>query len=212
VEAKESDGLNQQLDKLLPEQRAQQLKRMLQSVLADRFKLRVSYETRVLPTYALFVADGGPKLTPTSLPPPDPSEAIAAAKAFTGPRAAPPPSPDPLTGVPPPPKGFRGIFILKGQLVATAAPVSQLADSISRNLGHQVLDQTGLTGSYDFTLRWTPKPGETLDDALMPGPTPDPSGPPLSRALENQLGLKLVPQDRPARVMVIDHVEEPSAN
>jgi len=211
LEAKESDALNQQLDKLPPEQREQQLKRMLQSVLADRFKLKVSYETKVLPTYALFVADGGAKLTPTSLPPPDSPGAIAAAKAFTNPPAVPPP-PDPSTGVPPPPKGFRGMFMVKGQLVATAAPVSQLADSISRNLGHQVLDQTGLTGSYDFTLKWTPKPGELLNGPLMPGPAPDPSGPTLSTALEEQLGLKLVPQDRPARVMVIDHVEEPSAN
>ncbi|MGA8014087.1 MAG: M56 family metallopeptidase [Candidatus Acidiferrales bacterium] len=211
LEAKESDALNQQLDKLPPEQREQQLKRMLQSVLADRFKLKVGYETKVLPTYALFVADGGAKLAPTSLPPPDSPEAIAAAKAFVNPPAVPPP-PDPSTGVPPPPKGFRGIFILRGQLVATAAQVSQLADSISRNLGHQVLDQTGLTGSYDFTLKWTPKPGEMLNGPLMPGPTPDPSGPSLLAALENQLGLKLVPQDRPARVMVIDHVEEPSPN
>ena len=183
LEAKESDALNQQLDKLPPEQREQQLKRMLQSVLADRFKLKVSYETKVLPTYALFVADGGAKLTPTSLPPPDSPEAIAAAKAFTNPPAVPPP-PDPSTGVPPPPKGFRGMFMVRGQLVATAAPVSQLADSISRNLGHQVLDQTGLTGSYDFTLKWTPKPGEMLNGPLMPGPTPDPSGPSLSTALE----------------------------
>jgi bla regulator protein BlaR1 len=211
LEAKESEALAQQLDELPPGQREQELKQMLQSVLADRFQLKVSYETTVLPTFALVVADGGSKLTPTSLPPPDSPEAVAAAKAFA---AAPPAAPPavPSTGVPQPPKGFRGIFIEKGVLRATAAPVSLLADSISRNLGHQVLDRTGLTGSYDFSLEWTPKPGEFLNDQRVPGPPPDPSGPSLSTALKDQLGLKLVPQNLPARVMVIEHIEEPSAN
>ncbi len=51
-----------------------------------------------------------------------------------------------------------------------------------------------------------------LNDARVPGPAPDPSGPTLSIALEQQLGLKLVPQSRPARVMLIDNVERPSPN
>jgi bla regulator protein blaR1 len=209
LEAKESDALNQQLHKLPPEQREQQLRRMLQSVLVDRFKLEVNYETKVLPTYSLLVADGGSKLTPTSVPPPDSPEAIAAAKAVAAAPPVPPPT-DPSARVPPPPKGSR-VSIEKGLLTATATPVSQLAELISRTLGHQVLDQTGLTGSYDFTLKWAPS--EMLIGPLVPGPpTPDLSGPSLATALEQQLGLKLVPQDRPARVMVIDHVEEPSTN
>jgi uncharacterized protein (TIGR03435 family) len=72
-----------------------------------------------------------------------------------------------------------------------------------------VLNQTGLTGRHDLTLRWTP------DDrpALMLNGAPDPSAPPdLLTAIQEQLGLKLESSHGPVPVLVIDHVEKPSKN
>jgi uncharacterized protein (TIGR03435 family) len=84
-------------------------------------------------------------------------------------------------------------------------------------VGRLVVDRTGLTGAYAYDLRF--------GDAPIPGaghgggfPFPvtsqagDPDAPSLFTALEEQLGLKLVPQTAPVEVLVIDHVEQPKAN
>ena len=79
--------------------------------------------------------------------------------------------------------------------------------------GREVIDQTGLTGVYDFSLKWTP-----LQTAAAPGggsgtaPSPDVEGASLFTAIEEQLGLKLVPTKEPGQVLVIDHIERPSEN
>jgi uncharacterized protein (TIGR03435 family) len=67
VEAKEPDSVAGELQKLPPQERMQQMRLLLQSLLADRLKLKVSYGTRDLPVYALVVAKGGPKLTPATV-------------------------------------------------------------------------------------------------------------------------------------------------
>ena len=79
-----------------------------------------------------------------------------------------------------------------------------------------VIDKTGLTGKYDYSLKWVP---EWLS-ASMPrmdagsAQTADarPTGPSLFTAVETQLGLKVVREKAPVEVLVIDHVEMPSAN
>src|SRR5207249_6074133 len=84
-----------------------------------------------------------------------------------------------------------------------------------------VLDNTGLTGSYDFTLQWTagdesqgPMFKGAGDDQQVTGSTPPPgsSGPSIFTAIQEQLGLKLESQNSPGVVLVIDHVEKPSEN
>jgi uncharacterized protein (TIGR03435 family) len=65
-----------------------------------------------------------------------------------------------------------------------------------------VVDKTGLTANYDIDLHWTPDDQESTPDA----------GPTLFTALEEQLGLKLVPSKGPVDKFVIDHVEKPSEN
>jgi uncharacterized protein (TIGR03435 family) len=84
-----------------------------------------------------------------------------------------------------------------------------LARELAQSLGRVVLDQTGITGRYDLTLRWTP------DDAPPPmlNGTPDPNAPPdIFTAIQEQLGLKLEPTKGPVPVLVIDHVTMPSEN
>jgi uncharacterized protein (TIGR03435 family) len=69
-----------------------------------------------------------------------------------------------------------------------------------------ILDKTGLSGNFDFSLEFTPEFRSPQNFQ------PDPSGPTFPEALNEQLGLKLESQTGPVEVLVIDHVEEPSSN
>ena len=77
-----------------------------------------------------------------------------------------------------------------------------------------VVDHTGLTARYDFTLNWTPDDSQFMQMGAPPQPaTEDPNAPPaLSTAMQEQLGLKFESVRAPADVFVIDHVEKPSEN
>jgi len=70
-----------------------------------------------------------------------------------------------------------------------------------------VVDQTGLTGAYDFTLTWSEQ--TVVSGAGQESGTDAPS---LFTAVQEQLGLKLVPTKAPVEVIVVDHVEKPSEN
>jgi uncharacterized protein (TIGR03435 family) len=76
--------------------------------------------------------------------------------------------------------------------------------SNSGGLGREVLDKTGLTGSYDFKLEWA-----AGNDG---NPPPDSNQPGLFTAVQKQLGLKLEPQKAPMEILVVDHAEKPSPN
>ena len=78
-------------------------------------------------------------------------------------------------------------------------------------LDRPVLDQTGITGRYDFTLTWAPL-GTEFGGKLPPPPAADNPPPGLFTAIQEQLGLKLDAVKAPADVMVIDKAEKPSAN
>jgi uncharacterized protein (TIGR03435 family) len=80
--------------------------------------------------------------------------------------------------------------------------MESLAAQLTQEVGHIVQDQTGLKGIYDFTLRYS-------DDMAAKA---DSSVPSIYTALQEQLGLKLEPTKGPVDVIVIDHVERPSAN
>ena len=197
IEAKEEDSVAENLKKLSFEEQAKQIRLMVQALLADRFKLKVSHQTKELPVYALVVAKGGPKLTEIQVPPPSP-DATAAPK-----------------------RGFRGNRMMgPGQLTGTNINIGLLAETLSRQreLGRLVIDQTGLKGNYDWTLKWTPDQGV----AMFKGPgggepsadarPADSSGPSIFTALEEQLGLKLEPRKGPIETLVIDSIERPSEN
>jgi uncharacterized protein (TIGR03435 family) len=108
----------------------------------------------------------------------------------------------------------------RDQLTAQGVPISDLVRPLSQQLGRTVIDKTGLTGNYDFTLQWTPdenqggglkgpEGGPSSADGAAP---PESSGPSIFTALEEQLGLKLESQKGPVEIVVIDHVEKPSQN
>ena len=92
---------------------------------------------------------------------------------------------------------------------------SMLLSRMPETEGRVVVNKTGLTGNYNFTLKWAP-----LGDAQAPGAqggplqksSDDESKPGLFTALEEQLGLKLESQKGSVETLVVDHVEQPSAN
>jgi uncharacterized protein (TIGR03435 family) len=89
----------------------------------------------------------------------------------------------------------------------TQDTVATLAHELAQVLGRVVLDNTGLSGSYDLRLRWTP---DNAPPALLNG-EPDPNAPPdLFAAIQEQLGLKLESGKGPVAVLVVDRIERPS--
>ena len=217
IEAKPEDSVAATLDQLPPEQRKQKLGEMMQSLLRDRFKLVLGHETKELPVYMLVAAKNGPKLKPSDFKPPEPPLASEAG------HFSPPP--------PPPPGGPRmqGGLMMRGpgHLESTGAEMPMLVNALSMITHKLVIDKTGLSGRYDFTLNWTPdesqlRPGgpEGPGGPGGPGglgglgapPPADSNGPDLFTAIREQLGLKLEAQKAPVDVLVIQHVEKPSEN
>jgi uncharacterized protein (TIGR03435 family) len=100
----------------------------------------------------------------------------------------------------------------RGQLQASHVSMSMFINFLSRYLGRPIFDGTGLGGSYDFKMTWTP--GET-EQALPAGDNAaavDSAATSIFSALQDQLGLKLESKTVPIEVFVIDHVERPSEN
>ena len=141
---------------------------MLQTLLADRFQLKIHREMREMPIYTLVVGKNGPKLNP----------------AKEGER---------------PMVSGRG----RGRMEFQKVSVQTLALNLAGNMDRIVLDRTGLTGDFDFTLEWNPDLGQ---------PDPDQSKPSIFTALTEQLGLRLESTRGPVEVLVIDHAEKPSEN
>jgi len=83
-----------------------------------------------------------------------------------------------------------------------------LADNLAQILERPVIDQTGIKGRYKMKLRWQPDDGPPM----MLNGAPDTSLPGIFTAVEEQLGLKLVAGKGPVAVLVVGHVEMPSAN
>jgi uncharacterized protein (TIGR03435 family) len=104
------------------------------------------------------------------------------------------------------------LHMSSGQLLGQKIQLKFMAPMMAEYLGRPVTDRTGLTGTYDFKLQWTPDPaGNPLP--TDPGQTPpDPAGPTLFTALQEQLGLKLESQKGPVEILIIDRAEKASVN
>lgn len=89
----------------------------------------------------------------------------------------------------------------RGELECHNCAISAMPMFLSQLVGGTVVDQTGLKGTYDFTLEFAPDPTRTDDNR-----------PPIFTAIQEQLGLKFVPKKELTNVLVIDHIEQPSPN
>jgi uncharacterized protein (TIGR03435 family) len=110
-----------------------------------------------------------------------------------------------------PPDGPPVVGYAPGQLAVGNATMADFAKFLQRFVTDRpVLDETGIAGKYDLTLRWTPddsQPGASRQAEDNSGSLPG-----FFTAIQEQLGLKLQEEKHPAEVLVIDHIEMPSEN
>jgi uncharacterized protein (TIGR03435 family) len=158
----------------------EQFRIMLQGLLAERFKVAVHHDTRIFQVYELAIGKNGPKLKEAN-------------------------TDSDKDGFPHLPAGRAGLLVnyvgVRARLTARQQPLSALANSLRLSAGRPILDKTGLTGNYDFTLEYSLR--ESIDDPI-PG---------LLDALPQQLGLKLEDRKAPFDIIVVDHAEKvPTGN
>ncbi|HEY1760473.1 MAG TPA: TIGR03435 family protein [Bryobacteraceae bacterium] len=168
-----------------------QVREMVKALLAERFQLKVHKETRDLPVYALIPAKSGIR--------------IVASKDDGKPR------------------GRGGIANMdRGWIQGTNVTMPALVQVLSRSMDRPVVDKTNFTEAFQFRLTWTPD-GDAGSDGSCPASfaalqerlgagTAPASCPSIYSAIQDQMGLKLDAQKDPIEVLVIDHVEKPSAN
>jgi uncharacterized protein (TIGR03435 family) len=96
-----------------------------------------------------------------------------------------------------------------GRLEATKITMQKLADLLARMTEHEVVDRTGLSGVFDFTLEWSPLDTPAIEPSVNGGAGAT-DGPSLVTALQEQLGLKLESTKGPVDVLVIDRVQHPT--
>lgn len=172
-----------------PASQPSMMRAMLRSMLADRLKLVVHHGTKIVPVYLLQVAKDGPRFNP----------------------AKPGEHPQGRYRLKLPGGGEMAIRIHNGERVIHYAGISipQLARFWSGTDGRMVVDDTGLKGAYDITLR------ESAPQFPHQSPGPQPPSPaagPSVFSKAHTLGLKLVPANRPVETLVLDHIERPSPN
>lgn len=161
-----------------------QMKGMIQKLLADRFALKFHWEKRDLPAYAIQIAKSGAKIIKSKGDP----------KGYPGWNFG---------------RSASGLA-----LTFRNSPMSQIAAVLQNFLDKPVVDQSELSERYDFTVTFTPDAGQLARlgaPPLPPADNPD-AAPDVFAAFQQQLGLKLESAKAPVEVMVIDKVEKPSEN
>jgi bla regulator protein blaR1 len=194
-----------------------QVRLMMQSLLEERFGLKVHVETRTVPVFALTLAKPGklgPKLIPHSEGPPCPT-------------SEPPGTPQPPQSSDAKPifPGLCGVYSLRrnadettewGSRDTTLALVAGTLPSLGA-LGKPVVDQTGLSGNYDVSVEFSMEATRSAMRVASASAAPDaaaepPPGITFIDAVREQLGLKLESTRAPVPMLVIEHMERPSEN
>jgi uncharacterized protein (TIGR03435 family) len=186
VQARSDPETDARLEKLDEKDRELEQLHMMRVLLMERMKLKVHWETRDRETYNLVVSKAG-KLHTTGVPP-TPEEV-----AKFGDRGV-------------PPIYQHGSSTDGFDYTAHGASTADIAETLSSQVDHPVVDKTGLTGKYDFDLKTY---GGLASDRKEGETNPKP---PLESAVQDELGLKIVPSHGPVQVLVVDHVEMPSEN
>lgn len=195
---------------------ADQVPLMLQTLLAERFKLKLHRESKTIDVYALIVGKGGPKLKES-----DPAD-LAVVPGADGPQ---PPHPGAGPGRGP---GVRMLVTPGGgRQISGHMTMAQLTDVMSFFMDRPVVDSTGLTGTYDVDMAFMSDERDQMQNKLgsrmaMAGPPPGGGGDAahpadtvteanagsIFSAVQEKLGLKLDPRKSPAEILVIDHAEK----
>jgi uncharacterized protein (TIGR03435 family) len=163
---------------------SKQYQEMMQKLLIERFQLKVHMETKTLPIYELTVDKGGSKLKPTTaIDAPSEEEMREHPEKYK--------------------KGFSTMG--PGRFEGTGVQVGALTAQLENALGKPVHDTTGLKGLYDITLHY--RPDQTATDNGENADVPS-----VFSAVQEQLGLKLVPAKGPVETLVVDAAQKPEAN
>ena len=190
---------------------AQSAAPMLQTLLEERFKVKVHKEPRDSSVYILTVAKGGPKLQPTkegsctpmdlnNIQSPTPPKKGESMPRYCGMGRG---------------RGSGGLMVADWYGVSMAELAGRMLTSY---LDLPVVDQTGLAERFDVHIEFVPErtSGPVILNGVvtpdLPAPSVDPTGPSIFSALEKQLGLKLSPGKAPLDVIIVDHAEKPLAN
>ncbi|HTV82131.1 MAG TPA: M56 and DUF3738 domain-containing protein [Acidobacteriaceae bacterium] len=197
IQARADPSVDAELKKLSPQEARLVKERMLQDLLADRFHLKIKRPTRQMPVYALVVAGNGPKMQPSR----------------TGDGIEGPSGKGPGAMMRMQRGGAMSVQMVSGKM-------DMLAQILSRQVNRVVLNRTGLRGTYDFTLTWTPDGSAMLAGPGMPPPVPGPgpapgpdtSGPSIFTALQDELGLKLKSEKGPVEALEVVSASQPTAN
>jgi uncharacterized protein (TIGR03435 family) len=200
-----------------------QMRVMLQGLLADRFKLKAHIETREVPIYELVLARGdkkfGPKMKASSDTCPDFKEqqqkmleaiakgGVGALQSLLGKPGE--NKPCSITQIPPTPDNLALGFKATGQ------SMELLVTLLTQLSGRPVIDKTGLTGPHDFELSISLQSLAALYQELgvtLPLPPNLPEGPALMTTVQEDLGLKLDSKRGPSEVLVVESAELPTVD
>jgi uncharacterized protein (TIGR03435 family) len=168
----------------------EEIEKMMQALLADRFSLVAHLESRELHAYALRVAKGGPKLTKAN-----------PQNCFMGTLTS---KPEDVHGLPL--CGFAG---QNGHMRGYSVDMSQMAGQLEQLLAVPVQNETGLSGEYDIDLQFAPPAAAA---GTSPPDSVDQAGPSIFTALAEQLGIRLDSVRAPIEVLVVDRAGRPSPN
>jgi uncharacterized protein (TIGR03435 family) len=183
IQAKSSPSVSEQLINLGNDTARLEKEHMLQTLLAQRFNLKVHWVPKEMSAYSLVVAKNGPKITKSKDEAPD---AAGSGSAVT-------------------PKGppIQVHSTSAGyELIAQGVPIKTLVSILGQRIRTPVLDNTGLAGNYNFTLQFLPEGQAETDDAW----------PSVFTAVQEQLGLKLESTKTSVATLVIDSIEQPTEN
>jgi uncharacterized protein (TIGR03435 family) len=199
IHGKASDEQREAMQKMSRDDRRAQTEMMDQSLLADRFHLKVHFETREMSVFELVPAKGGLKITSVDPPP-------------TGAESKPYKWGDPL------PPGMNtlqvmgnGVSILNARAITMEQLTNALRGQSPDVAGRPIIDMTGFKGNFDVKdLRFIGIAPPEI--AHSPGNATEPDAPSLQQALQDQLGMKLVPAKGQVEVVVIDSIDRPTEN
>ncbi len=183
IEARAEEEAIRQMGNAPATARSETMRQMIQSLLDERFQLKVHRETRELPVFNLTVAKDGPKLQATIEGRPGPGGLSAGSARSNGTPA----------GV---------------EMSGSGITMQRLVSMLASRAGRPMIDRTNLTGTYDFNLKFAPSAAPTAG----PDSATEPIGPSLFTAIQEQLGLRLESGKGPIEVLVIDSVSKPSEN
>jgi uncharacterized protein (TIGR03435 family) len=160
--------------KVPPGATAQEVRVMMQNLLIERLQLKIRHEHQVVPVYALLIGKRGPKFKPSSEPIDPANQGMS--------------------------RSSTGAGLVK--LAAVGQTIPQLVSALFQQTDHPIMDMTGLSGKYDYTLTFVSRRSNELSAMSPDARVAD--APTIFQAVQDQLGLKLEARKMPVDLVIVD--------